>query len=359
MGGSVTMAAKAAYTLAAGGALAIFAFTASVVAEDVSSSQPGRAQVDTPADPKCAALVHLALADTDISSAAFQPAQLPVFGASYTAADRSKVGAEISGLPAFCRVAGRIHPEPGSDIRFEVWLPAEGWNGRYMGVGNGGFAGSIRYKDMGETISAGYATASTDTGHDEKITPLASWAPGNPAKLRDYGWRAVHLTTVNAKRLVAAYYDRPANKSYFQSCSNGGRQGLMEASRFPEDFDGILSGAPSAQMTKAVMALVWSQQVQSRPGAAFRPEQMTFLQDEVLRQCDSRDGQTDDLIADPRECRVDVAKLSCANSSSPQCFTAPQLSALRQIYEGPPKSGGRTVAFAYSASGAEAGRPVP
>lgn len=307
----------------------------------------------------CSTLARLRLADTEITSATVQPAQLAIPGVTVSASDGSGVSVPVSGLPAFCRVEGRIHPEPGSDIRFEVWLPAEGWNGRYMGVGNGGFAGSIRYKDLADTARAGYATASTDTGHDEKATPQASWAPGNPAKLRDYGWRAVHLTTSNAKQLIAAYYGRPADKSYFQSCSNGGRQGLMEASRFPEDFDGILAGAPSAQMTTAVMAQVWSQQVQSRPGAAFRPEQMRFLQDEVLRQCDSRDGRKDGLIDDPRNCRVDVAMLSCAKSDSTQCFSAPQLNALRQLYAGPPKLNGRTVAFAFPPSGAELGRPVP
>ncbi|WP_189621798.1 tannase/feruloyl esterase family alpha/beta hydrolase [Novosphingobium colocasiae] len=308
---------------------------------------------------RCDALARIALPDTEIVTAVFQSENLPVSSASYTAADRSKVGAPISGLPAFCRIAGRIHPEPGSDIRFEAWLPTERWNGRYMGVGNGGFAGSIRFKEMGETISAGYATASTDTGHDERVTPMATWAPGNPVKVRDYGWRAVHLTTAVAKRLVAAFYGRPADKSYFQSCSNGGRQGLMEAARFPDDFDGILAGAPAAEMTTAVMSHVWSQQAQSKPGAAFRPEQMKFLQNEVLRQCDALDGRTDNLIDDPRTCKVNTAKLSCANSKSPLCFSAAQVQALNRLYAGPTKRAGKAPAFAFPASGAEAGRPVP
>lgn len=354
------MVAKVVYALASTAALALGGWSANTggqltapvaVAWAAQSPEQGAAQ--------CSALARVSLPDTEVLSATVQSANTPVFGASYTAADKSKIGAEISGLPAFCRVAGRIHPEPGSDIRFEVWLPLEQWNGRYMGVGNGGFAGSIRYKELGETVKAGYATASTDTGHDEKVTPLASFAPGNPAKLRDYGWRAVHLTTVNAKRLVAAFYGKPAHKAYFQSCSNGGRQGLMAASRFPQDFDGILAGAPAVPMTQAVMSQIWSQQVQSRPGAAFRPEQMKFLQDEVLRQCDPRDGLKDGLIDDPRMCRIDVSKLACGASTSAQCFSAAQTTALRQFYDGPPRSNGRPIAFPFSPSGAEAGRPVP
>ena len=360
----MTLVAKSTCWLASAAALGVFGLGASAASSDISPSEPTNAQVGKPMSPpsgdlKCAALARVALADTEIVSAAFQPADLPISGVSVSASDGSGASRVLSGLPAFCRVAGRIHPEPGSDIRFEVWLPAEGWNGRYMGVGNGGFAGSIRHKDLGATISAGYATASTDTGHANENPGDASWAPGNPAKLRDFGWRAVHLTAVNAKRLIAAYYGRPVDRSYFQSCSNGGRQGLMEASRFPEDYDGILAGAPASQFTRLAMAMAWTQQVQHPAGTAFRPEQMKYLQDEVLRQCDSRDGLKDGLINDPRMCRVNVAKLSCAKSSSPQCFSAPQVKALRKLYAGPPKLNGKTVAFAFPPSGAEAGRPVP
>ena len=357
------MTAKAAYGPASAVVLALCGWAASAAVNDVSSSKPAKAEVGMSmalpkGDPKCAALAHVALPDTEIVSVAIQPANLPITGVNVRASDGSGASRVLSGLPAFCRVVGRIHPEPGSDIRFEVWLPNEGWNGRYMGVGNGGFAGSIRYRDMGNAISAGHATASTDTGHAADVAHDASWARGNSAKLRDYGWRAVHLTAVNAKRLIAAYYGRPVDRSYFQSCSNGGRQGLMEASRFPEDYDGILAGAPAAQFTKAAMAMVWVQQLQRSAGAAFRPEQMQLLQDQVMNQCDAVDGQSDGLVDDPRMCRVDLAKLSCGNSSSPQCFSAPQINALRQLYEGPPKSSGRTVAFPFSPSGAELGRPV-
>jgi feruloyl esterase len=308
---------------------------------------------------QCAALSQVLLPDTEIVSASVQSPNEPVVSVGVRGAGEARTPVSVTVRSSFCRVAGRIRPEPGSDISFEVWLPLDAWNGRFMGVGNGGFAGSIRYRDLAEAVNAGYATASTDTGHDESVTPLASWAPGNPEKLRDYGWRAVHLMTQAAKQLVVAFYDRPAKSSYFQSCSNGGRQGLMEAARFPNDYDGILAGAPAAQMTKAVMSQIWVQQVQARPGAAFRPEQMAFLQAEVLDQCDAIDGLEDRLVDNPSMCRIDVSQLSCENSGSASCFSPPQVEALRLLYSGPPTSNGRNIAFPFPASGAEAGRPIP
>lgn len=310
-------------------------------------------------DAACTALARSAAPHTEIVRAELQPAMQPVPGAVARASDGSGVASERSGLPEFCRVAGRIHPEPGSDIRFEVWMPSSGWNGRYMGVGNGGLAGTIRYRDLAGALRAGYATASTDTGHAAALATDADWARNAPAKLLDYGWRAIHLTAVNAKRLIRAYYGTPADRSYFQSCSNGGRQGLMEAARFPEDYDGILAGAPAAEMTRAVMAMVWVQQAQRAPGAALRPEQMKDLEREVLAQCDALDGRSDGVVDDPRACRFDPSALACGASRAGECFSAPQLDALRKIYAGPPKNTGRPVAHAYPATGAEVGRPVP
>ena len=151
-------------------------------------------------------------------------------------------GDTILNLPAFCRVAGVIRPTSDSTIRFEVWLPASGWNGRFLGVGNGGFAGSTNYGQMASSLRLGYATASTDTGHEGGAED-ASWAYRHPEKITDYGYRGLHLTTLRAKEIVAAVYGKNAEKAYFDSCSNGGREALMEAQRFPEDYDGILGGA--------------------------------------------------------------------------------------------------------------------
>ena len=303
----------------------------------------------------CGQLAGVAIARTEIVSANAQAAALPVAGARLPGmSGNAGEGPAVSGLPAFCRVVGRIHPEPGSDIRFEVWLPASGGDGRLNGIGIGGFAGSIDYLTLGLAVKAGQASVATDTGHQGSSFD-SSWARGHPERVRDYGWRAVHLSTLAAKALVAAYYQRAPAHSYFIGCSGGGRQGLMEAARFPEDYDGIVAGAPAASMTDLVPAMVNPVQAQLAPGAAIRPEQAELIQSEVLKQCAASDG----LVADPRQCHFDVAKLACGTSSSPQCFTPAQMAALRRIYAGPRNASGRQVAAAYLPSGSEPGNPAP
>ena len=147
-------------------------------------------------------------------------------------------------LPAFCRVQAVSRPSSDSEIRLEVWLPATGWNRRYLGVGNGSFAGSINYYRLGESLHGGYATSSTDTGHRGKPSESA-WAVNHPEKQADFDYRAVHETALTAKALTQAFYNSAPARSYFASCSNGGRQGLMEAERYPTDYDGIMAGAPA------------------------------------------------------------------------------------------------------------------
>lgn len=320
---------------------------------------PAAAQPAAAADDPCAKLAGLKLGQVVIDSARTQPANAPVEGARLTdMAGTPGKGPPVAGLPAFCRVVGHIHPEPGSDIRFEVWMPSEGWDGRFNGGNNGGFAGSIDYIGLGAAVKAGQASASTDTGHAGTGTESA-WAKGHPERVRDYGWRGVHLTTVVGKKLVASYYGRRPDHSYFIGCSNGGRQALMEASRFPDDYDGIVAGAPAAVATDLIVAMTNTVQAQLPPGAALRPEQMRLLSSEVVKQCDALDGQVDGLIDDPRRCQLDVSKLACGVNSSPQCFTKPQLAALRKIHAGPHDSAGRRVAFGYLPTGAEAGNPAP
>ena len=161
----------------------------------------------------------------------------------------------MSDLPAFCRVAGVLRPTSDSEIGFEVWLPQRDWNGRLLGVGNGGFAGSIGYRELQSYLQRGFAVAGSDAGHRAEGVD-ASWAYGHPEKVKDFGWRAVHLTADRAKQIVKNYYGKPQEKSYFESCSDGGREALMEAQRFPEDYDGILAGAP---------ANAWSRMLSSMP----------------------------------------------------------------------------------------------
>ncbi len=326
------------------------------------SALPGSAYAQAassaPRPEACAALDRVTLASTEILSATLHPAGEPVPGAKAPSMTGTPgAGPTISGLPAFCRVTGAFHPTPDSDIRFEVWLPAQGWDGRFNGANSGGLAGYINYLDLSAALKAGQATAGSDVGH-AMLPGDATWAKGHPEKVRDYGWRGVHLTTVAAKQLIKAYYGRGPDFSYFIGCSNGGRQGLIEASRFPEDYDGIVAGAPAMSLTDTVLSMVNAVQAQLPTGAAIRPEQAGFLQAEVLKQCDAGDGQVDGLIADPRLCRFDARKLACTANASAQCFTSPQISALQRIHAGARDKTGMRQGWGYLPSGGEVGKPV-
>ena len=330
----------------------------------ISAEAPANAQPAEPLAPiaatdvqACTRLAGLKFGGVEIVSAMSQPAGAPVQGARLPGLTPGG-GAPVAGLPAFCRVVGRIQPEPGSDIGFEVWMPSAGWDGRLHGVGIGGFAGSIDYLTLGLALKAGQAGVATDTGHKGGAQD-SSWAKGHPERVRDYGWRAIHLTTVAAKQLVHAFYGRGPDRSYFVGCSGGGRQGLMEAARYPDDYDGVVAGAPAASWTDLAIAMINPVQAQLPPGAVIRPEQATLIQDEVLRQCDALDGQVDGLVGDPRQCRLDVSKLACGASKSPQCFSPPQLAALSRIYAGPRDASGRQLAGAYLPGGSEVGTPFP
>ena len=188
----------------------------------------------------CESLASATLPHTTITSATI------IAAGEFTHPGVPASAAVFKKLPAFCRVQGVIRPSSDSHIEFEVWLPSSGWNGKYLGIGNGGFAGSIRYvarpgsitADMATALAGGYASSTTDTGHQAGVWE-SSWALGHPERMIDYGYRAIHETALNAKAIIRAFYGTPPRKSYFNSCSNGGRQALMEAQRFPEDYDGI------------------------------------------------------------------------------------------------------------------------
>jgi pimeloyl-ACP methyl ester carboxylesterase len=342
------------------GGAAVAAFLASGgigrVKAQPAATMPLKAPISAEA---CIGLASLKLAGVEIVSASNQLAGVPVAGARLPGMNGNPgEGSPATGLPAFCRVAGRIHPEAGSNIGFEVWMPSAGWDGRLHGIGIGGFAGSIDYLTLGLALKAGQAAVATDTGHQGNSLD-SSWARGHPERVRDYGWRAIHESTVAAKQLIRTFYQRGPDHSYFVGCSGGGRQGLMEAARFPEDYDGVVAGAPAASFTELVLGMVNPLQAQLPPGAAIRPEQVRLIQSEVLGQCDAADGQVDGLVADPRQCHLDVARLACGVSSSSQCFSAPQLAALRRIYAGPRDASGRQLAGAFLPSGSEPGNPVP
>ncbi|HTX23788.1 MAG TPA: tannase/feruloyl esterase family alpha/beta hydrolase [Steroidobacteraceae bacterium] len=287
----------------------------------------------------CAHLAGLKLAHVEIEVAeriaagAFKP---PAGGGGFGAPPGA-----YAHLPAFCRVAGTLRPTPDSDIRFEVWMPASNWNGKFLGTGNGVWAGSITYFGMVAPLTEGYATAATDDGHQGN--PLdAGFAAGHPEKLVDFGYRAVHETTLTAKALIAAFYGTGANRSLFVSCSTGGRQGLMEAYRYPTDYDGISSMAPANPMVGLMISSLWTGVATLKDAASRIPlQKFQMIHKAVLAACDAADGVKDGIVSAPQRCRFDPAVLQCKRGDGPDCLTAPQVAALRAIYQGPrnPRTG--------------------
>ena len=267
----------------------------------------------------------------------------------------------IRDLPPFCRVAGSIRPTPDSDIRFEAWLPVSGWNGKFQGIGNGGFAGTIGYGGLGGAVRAGYAAASTDTGHGAGKGIDASWALGHPEKIVDYGHRAIHETAVKGKAIVTAFYGSAPKRSYFSACSNGGRQALMEAQRYPEDYDGIIAGAPANNFTRLLSSMVWGMKAMlTEPGDYIPASKLKAIQTAVLASCDANDKVTDGAIEEPTSCRPNLEALRCQGAESDSCLTVAQLTALKKIYAGPTDAKGRSLYPGFSPGGeADAGGWAP
>lgn len=289
----------------------------------------------------CSSLLDLKLKATTITSAQ-----------AITTGTLTLGGRPIRGLPPFCRVQAVAKPSSDSHIEFEVWMPVSGWNGKYRGAGNGGFAGSISYGEMARAVRAGYATASTDTGHRAEGTD-ARWALGHPQKVIDFGYRAIHLTALNAKAIMHAFYGQAAHYSYFESCSDGGREALMEAQRYPGDYNGILAGAPANYWTLLLSAAFFNTQV---PGlvnrASYIPaSKLPVISAAVLTACDAEDGVKDGILNDPTECHFNPSTLVCKGPETAACLTAPQVAELRKIYKGLTKPDGGQLFPGYMPGG--------
>ena len=236
-------------------------------------------------------------------------------------------------LPAHVRVKVVVPAQ----INVEVWLPTENWNERFQGVGGGGLAGQISYAALASALQAGFAAASTDTGHVGNADAL--WAIGRPDLLEDYGHRAIHEMTLKAKSITRAFYGRAPHHAYFTGCSTGGRQGLMEAQRYPGDYDGILSGAPAINISTFHAGQVWAMQhTLADPTGYITAEQYATINQTILDAWDAHDGVADGVIDDPRQVVVDYAMVQSAAALSDR-----QLAALRALYEGPVNSAGEHV----------------
>ena len=256
-------------------------------------------------------------------------------------------------LPGFCRVAATLTPSPDSDIKIEVWLPSSGWNGKFEAVGNGGWSGAIGYPAMGEALRRGYATASTDTGH---TGGSASFALGHPEKLIDFAYRSEHEMTVKAKAIIAAYYGEAPRLSYWTGCSAGGRQGLKEAQRFPEDFNAIVAGAPASNWTGRAAQSLWITQAVHKDDASYiPPDKFAVIHNAVLAACDAADGVKDGVLEDPTRCAFDPKALECKANDGPSCLTAPQVEAVRRIYAGATNPRTKQIIFPGHERGSELG----
>lgn len=297
-------------------------------------------------------------------SARAQGAQAKVVGASELRLEGTDweraPGMNIAGLathasnPAFCRVSFVLKPSPASAIRTEVWLPAKGWNGKFLGLGNFGWGGSIPYGTMMTGLAQGYAVAANDTGHDETTGHGGRFALGQPEKLEDYAGRANHLMTEQAKRLVARYFGRAASRSYFIGCSLGGLQALIEAQRYPEDYDGIVAGAPPNPLASFNAAQIWPQWLLAQDPRRFIPkESYAAITAAAIAACAGPVGKAQGFIDNPAACGLRPSQMLCREGATAGCLTASQVEFLDLMYRGPvdPKSG--RLIFAGPALGSE------
>jgi feruloyl esterase len=302
----------------------------------------------------CEQLAQLTLPNTKITSAesvaagAFAP---PTNLAPWLARDPNL----FKRLPAFCRVTAVSRPSADSDIKTEVWMPANGWNGKFRGEGNGGFAGEIDYAALAGAVGQGYAAAGTDTGHEADGTD-AKWALGHPEKIIDFAYRAIHEMTVVGKETVQAFYGDKPQHTYFSSCSNGGRQALMESQRYPEDYDGIIAGAPANYWTHLLSGAIWNAQATTEDLASYIPaSKVPTIAKAVNEVCDPLDGVKDGVLNDPRKCHFDPASLLCKANDSNSCLTQPQVTALKKLYEGAHDSKGHEIFPGFMPGGEDGG----
>jgi hypothetical protein len=239
----------------------------------------------------------------------------------------------------FCRVRGVITSTADSDINFEVWLPPAGnWNGKYEGIGNGGFAGAIVYPAMYWALEGGYAVSGTDTGHSG-LMKQSGWALRHPEKVEDLGWRAIHETALASKSIVEAYFGSAPSHSYFSGCSTGGRQGLVEAQRFPTDYNGIVVGAPAIYWPQLLASDLQTLQAASMPESWVSPQKLDAVHKAALEACHAENG----VISNPSECHFDPVTLLCKKGQIGECLTDGELATVQIVYKGLQDASGKSI----------------
>jgi feruloyl esterase len=301
----------------------------------------------------CESLASMALPHTTITLA--RVVEAGAFTPPAPANGPAAAGGAFRDLPAFCRIAATLKPSSDSDIKVEIWMPLSAWNGKFEAVGNGGWAGTISYGALAGALRRGYATASTDTGHAGNGGD-GSFALNHPEKVVDFAYRAVHEMTVQAKAVAEKHYGSAPRLSYWNGCSTGGRQGLKEAQKYPEDYDGIIAGAPANFMTHLSTHALWVAQATLKDPASLIPrEKYAAIHKAVLDTCDALDGVKDGVLEDPARCHFDPKSIQCTAGDAPICLTPPQVEAARRIYA--PAKNPRTGAeiFPGMALGSEMG----
>jgi len=291
---------------------------------------------------RCSALAGLRLADTRIVSAALVPAK----------ASETTIAGETPGYRSFCRVVARVRSAPDSDIGVEIWLPAEGWAGVFHGNGNGGFAGVLAggYSGMVDGLRRGFATATTDAG-TAPASPLEGDALiDHPRKWRDWGRLSTHVMTTTGKAITKAFYGRDAKRSYYTGCSTGGQQGLIESLYYPDDYDGILVGAPVINRTWGHAAVLWDYAAAHRtPGSPLSDAKLKLLNKAAIATC-WRQGHGlagDPFVSDPLSCAFDPAVLKCSGAASDACLTESEVATARAFYSGPTDRDGKARYFGW------------
>ncbi len=293
----------------------------------------------------CENLTNLQIADATVTGAAVvaegPPPKAGMFGR----------GTPRANIPAHCRVQLDLRPSSDSLIKMELWLPTQNWNGKFMGTGNGFFAGSIQGMafDMPEALRLGYATAGTDTGHQEQG---GDWAIGHPEKMIDFAYRSTHEMTVKSKEIIKDFYGRDTEYAYFKGCSTGGRQALMEAQRYPDDYDGIIAGSCANRHVHMWTAgVARSVDLYRHPERNLTEEKASLVNRTVMEACDAlKEG----FLNNPRQCRVDFSKLLCSEGRDDgTCLTAPQLKTVETFYGGVRNSRGELIF-----SGQALGNPI-
>ena len=318
-----------------------------------AAAQPSGSAMGAGSSDKCAQLTQFTLPGAKITTAKTYAAGMFVGAPDpFTGADLSNF---YKNLPTFCRVVAVATPTSDSNITIEVWMPPAGWNGRLLGLGNGGFAGQIVTDELGAAMAKGYAATATDAGHTGG--PIeATWALGHPEKIIDFGHRGIHEMTRVAKLIVERFYGSAPRHAYFGGCSDGGREALMEAQRYPGDYDGILAGAPANNWTALLSMAAEDTKALIVPASAFIPQsKIPTIEHAVTAACDELDGVRDGILNDPRQCKFDPVSIQCKEGEdTDKCLTGPQVTALKVIYAGLRDAKGQLVHPGYL-PGAEQG----